>query len=255
METPAPDSPDSALGDRLAADQEAARVKEVYARRETKGLEARYDYSTPANLFTYQSRERVLIRLLREQGLLPLKGREVLDAGCGDGGVLRDLMRLGATPAQTNGVDLLPERIERARELTPGTRFEVADAQALPFEDRRFGLVLGFTLLSSVLSDDARGRIAAEMQRVCAAGGAVVLYDFWVNPFNHDARPLKHDDVRSLFPGWLATFRAATLAPPITRALAPLPGGWVACTLLEVLPFLRTHFLAALRPPGRPHNT
>jgi hypothetical protein len=42
-------------------------------------------------------------------------------------------------------------------------------------------------------------------------------------------------------------FRATTLAPPIVRLLAPLPGGWVACTLTEVIPFLKTHFLAAIR--------
>jgi len=29
--------------------------------------------------------------------------------------------------------------------------------------------------------------------------------------------------------------------------LAGLPGGWLACTLLEVLPFLRTHYVAAGR--------
>jgi ubiquinone/menaquinone biosynthesis C-methylase UbiE len=144
-------------------------------------------------------------------------------------------------------VDLLEDRVQRARELTPGARIEVGDAQSLAFPDGRFDLVVGFTLLSSLLDETARTRVASEMARVCASGGLIVVYDFWVNPFNRHARPLSRGDVRELFPGVDATFRAVTLAPPIVRALAPLPGGWVACTLLEVLPFLRTHFFAALR--------
>ncbi len=189
------------------------------------------------------------MRLLRDAGLLPLAGRRVLDAGCGDGGVLRDLIRLGADPACLTGIDLLPARVERARELTAGVRFDEGDAQSLPYEAGAFDLVLGFTLLSSIMDGAARRRVASEIARVCAPGGAVVLYDFWINPFNRDALPLKRDQVRELFPGWTASFRSTTLAPPLTRLLAPLPGGHIACTLLEVLPFLRTHFLVALRPP------
>ena len=229
------------------AEREAERVREVYARRAQRGLDARYEYWKPANVFVYQSRERELIRLLDDAALLPLSGRKVLDVGCGDGGVLRDLVRLGAAPDCQTGIDLLPERIERARRLSPGARFEVGDAQALPFADAEFDLVLGFTLLSSVTDEAARRRVASEMARVCAPDGAVVLYDFRLNPTNRDTRPLKAHDVRRLFGGWRATLRSVTLAPPLVRALAPLPGGWLACTLLEVLPFLRTHFLAALR--------
>lgn len=237
------------------AEHEADRVRAVYARRAERGLDSRYDSSRPANRFIYQTRERDLIRLLGGLGLLPLEARSVLDVGCGDGGVLRDLARLGASPERLAGVDLLPERIDRARELTVGARFEVGDARALPFQDGSMELVLAFTLFSSVLEDAVRREIAAEMARVCAAGGAVVIYDFWTNPFNRDARPVRRSELRSLFPGWKVSFRSTTLAPPLVRALAPLPGGTVACTLLEVLPFLRTHFLAALRPPRPQANS
>ncbi|HEY7270401.1 MAG TPA: class I SAM-dependent methyltransferase, partial [Dehalococcoidia bacterium] len=179
--------------------------------------------------------------------LLPLTGKRILDVGCGDGGALRDFVRLGAVPRDLTGVDLLDARVERARELTPGACIEAGDAQTLPFPDAAFDLVLGFTLLSSVLDKKPRARIAAEMGRVCSPRGALLLYDFWLNPFNRDTRPLRRDDVRALFPGWHARFAATTLAPPLVRVLAPLPGGRFACSLLEVLPFLRTHFLALLR--------
>jgi len=226
--------------------REAERVRAAYARRAELGLDARYDYWQPANLFIYQSRERALLGLLAGAGVLPLTGRRVLDVGCGDGGVLRDLLRYGARAADLHGVDLLPERVERARELTPGARIEVGDAQALPYEDAGFDLVLGFTLLSSVVDEGARRRVAAEMARVTKPGGLVVVYDFWTNPTNRDVRPLRRAELRRLFPGRRVEFRGVTLAPPVVRALVGLPGGWLACTALEVLPFLRTHYLAAV---------
>src|SRR3954470_7364320 len=112
-------------------DDEAQRVKEAYARRAELGLDSRYEYWDPANLFIYQSRERAVLALLREAELLPLTGRRVLDVGCGDGAVLREMLRYGASAENLSGVDLLPKRVERARELTPGARIEVGDARAL----------------------------------------------------------------------------------------------------------------------------
>src|SRR5687767_5120540 len=109
----------------MAADDEARRVKEAYARRAELGLDSRYEYWHPANLFMYQARERAVLALLRQAALLPLTGRRVSDVGCGDGAVLRDMLRYGASPEDLSGVDLLPERVERARELTPGARIEV----------------------------------------------------------------------------------------------------------------------------------
>jgi ubiquinone/menaquinone biosynthesis C-methylase UbiE len=226
---------------------EAQRVREAYARRADKGLDARYDYWRPANLFIYQARERAVLGLLRRANLLPLTGRRILDVGCGDGAVLRDFMRYGALPHDLNGVDLLPDRVERARELTPGARIDVADAQALDYADRSFDLVLGFTLLSSVVEPEARARVAAEMRRVTRPGGVVLLYDFWTNPFNRDVRPLKQDEVRRLFPGRRVDFRHTTLAPPLLRLLVRFPGGWVASSWLDMLPFLRTHYVAAIQ--------
>ena len=228
-------------------DDEAARVREVYDRRAVKGLDARYDYWQPANLFIYQSRERALLAFLRDTGMLPLDNRLFFDAGCGDGGVLRDLIRYGAAPESLYGLDLLEERVARARELTPGAHIEAGDLQSIPHADQAFDLILGFTLLSSVKDDSVRQRIASEMTRIAKPGGLIVLYDFWINPLNRDARPLKHEEVRDLFRGHEIQFRGVTLAPPITRLLAKIPGGWLACTVLEMIPFLRTHFLAAIR--------
>jgi ubiquinone/menaquinone biosynthesis C-methylase UbiE len=230
----------------MTDDPEAARVRAAYARRDRLGLDARYDYWRPDSLFIYQARERAVLELLEVAGFLPLGARRVLDVGCGDGAVLLDMLRYGATPDALHGIDLLPDRVESARARLPSAHIETGDARALPYEDAAFDLTLGFTLLSSAIDPAARRQIATAMARVTKPAGLVLLYDFWINPTNRDVRPLRRSELQSLFPSKQIDFRSTTLAPPITRTLFRLPGGRIACTLLDVLPFLRTHFVAAV---------
>ena len=227
--------------------REAERIRAAYARREERGLEGRYSYWEPANLYLYQARERALVSLLGHSGLLPLTDLRVLDVGCGEGAVLRDLLRLGARPENLAGIDLLTGRLARARALNAGMAFSVADAAGLPYAEATFDVLLAFTLLSSIIDVEARGAAAAEMLRVLRPGGVLIVYDFWVNPRNPDVRPLRRAEVRRLLPGCTFDWRRVTLAPPLLRLLAPAPGGWLACYLLEKLPFLCTHFLVAVK--------
>ncbi|HWC29162.1 MAG TPA: class I SAM-dependent methyltransferase [Dehalococcoidia bacterium] len=228
------------------AEAEAERLRAAYARRAELGLDARYEYWQPANLFIYQARERALLAHLRKANLLPLTGRRVLDVGCGDGFVLRELQRYGANQRDLDGIDLLPDRVESARALLPWAKIDVGDAQSLPYEDETFDLVLGFTLLSSVVDPEARKKVAGEMRRVTKRGGCVVVYDFRLNPFNRDVRSVKTAELRELFEGSHVAITSTTLAPPLLRALVRPPGGWFACSALDMLPFLRTHFVAAV---------
>jgi ubiquinone/menaquinone biosynthesis C-methylase UbiE len=227
--------------------REAERIRAAYARREERGLEGRYSYWEPANLYLYQARERALVSLLAGASLLPMTNLRVLDVGCGEGAVLRDLLRLGARPENLAGVDLLVSRLARAGALNASMAFSVANAADLPYADASFDLLLAFTLLSSTIDIEARGTTASEMLRVLRPGGVLIVYDFWVNPRNPDVRPLRRAEVRRLFPGCTFNWRRVTLAPPLLRLLAaPAPGGWLACYLLEKLPFLCTHFLVAV---------
>jgi ubiquinone/menaquinone biosynthesis C-methylase UbiE len=230
----------------MSDDPEADRIRAVYARRDRLGLEARYDYWRPENLFIYQARERAVLDLLNAAGFLPLAGRRVLDVGCSEGSVLLDMHRYGGLPGDLYGIDLLPDRVQSARSKLPGAHIGEGDARRLPYEDAFFDLTLSFTLLSSLLDPDGRRTAAAEMARVTRDGGLVIVYEFWTNPMNRHVRPLRRAEVRDLFQNKRIDFRSTTLAPPLTRALFRLPGGRVACTLLDVLPFLRTHFVAAV---------
>ena len=60
---------------------------------------------------------------------VPLRGRTVLDVGCGDGGLVR---RLRAAGADALGIDV---DVERARAADPDGRYLVGGAEALPLPD------------------------------------------------------------------------------------------------------------------------
>jgi len=47
-----------------------------------------------------------------------------------------------------------------------------------------------------------------------------------------------------LFPALHGPMQSVTLAPPLARVVAPR--SWVAATLLEACPWLRTHLMAVL---------
>jgi SAM-dependent methyltransferase len=100
-------------------------------------------------------------------------GMTVLDVACGTGNVAIPAALAGG---KTTGVDLTPELFDDARRNAADAGVEVAwvegDAEALPFEDASFDRVLSsFGVMFAPRHEVA----AAELARVCAPGGMVVL--------------------------------------------------------------------------------
>lgn len=56
-----------------------------------------------------------------------LEGRTLLDVGCGLGDLVKFLDGRGISPAEYVGVDIIPEMLEKAREMNPGRKFVEAD--------------------------------------------------------------------------------------------------------------------------------
>ena len=227
---------------------ETDRVRDAYARRAERGADERYSLDDPANRYLFARRERDLIALLRRHVLLPLAGRDIIDVGCGNGALLRDLVRLGADPERCHGIDLLPDRIETARDSDPRMTLEPGDGSALPYPDASFDIALQFTLLSSILDASMRRAIATATMRVLRPGGVLIWYDFIWNPGNSDVRGIGVSELRRLYPNAHIDARRATLAPPITRRLARISPA--LCRALEALPLLRSHYLVAVRKPA-----
>jgi SAM-dependent methyltransferase len=103
----------------------------------------------------------------------PAPGTRVLDVACGTGQLAIPAARAGA---RATGLDLAPAWIAqaKARAAAEGVSaaFDVGDAEALPYPDASFDLVV--SLIGAMFCPRPE-RVTAELLRVCRPGGRVVL--------------------------------------------------------------------------------
>ena len=220
---------------------EPAAVAERYARR---GATERYSLLQPDVWLTVQERQRATLRLFAGLGWRTLADRRLLEVGCGSGGNLLEMLRLGFAPEHLSGVELLPERLEAARRSLPqAVTLLGGDASQLLLPEGQADVVLLSTVFSSLLDDAFQQQLADAVWRTVKPGGGVLWYDFTVNnPRNPDVRGVPVARIRQLFPQGQVRAQRLTLAPPLGRAVARLhPGLW---SLFNTLPWLRTHVLA-----------
>lgn len=128
-------------------------------------------------------RERALRDALL--GLVPLApGESVLDVGCGTGTLAIAAKHRVGPLGSVHGVDAAIEMIARARKKAARAKvdvtFEPALAEALPFPDSRFDVVLSTVMLHH-LPRASRGPSLHEWRRVLKPGGRVLVVDFGNN--------------------------------------------------------------------------
>lgn len=101
----------------------------------------------------------------------------VLDVACGTGNLAIPAARAGAT---VTGVDIAPNLVQqaRARAVAEGVhaQFDEGDAEELPYKEGSFDLVLS---MFGAMFGPRPERVAAELARVCRAGGRIVMAN-WV---------------------------------------------------------------------------
>ncbi len=205
------------------------------------------------DLLIYQQRERAILQSLRLAGVTQQKLREVriLEVGCGGGGILPLLTYYGATPGLLHGLDIDGTRVRSAQSRFSTMRFTRADATRLPVRHRCYDIVLQSTMFSSILDSTQRKAAAAELVRVLRPGGFILWFDLrYNNPVNRRVRAVTRREITlDLFPGASTHFVSAVLLPPLARRIAPL--SLLLAEALTLLPPLRTHYCAVIRPtPG-----
>lgn len=108
-------------------------------------------------------------------------GSSVLDVACGTGHVAIEAAR---TFCDVTGIDYVTELVETARRRAAAEgltiAFEVADAEALPFEDSSFDYVLSAIGVMFTADHD---RAAGELVRVCKPGGTIGLASWTAEGF------------------------------------------------------------------------
>jgi SAM-dependent methyltransferase len=225
---------------------EPAAVAARYARR---GITDRYSMLRPEVWLSVQERQRAMLRLFRHLGFTDLATLHLLEVGCGAGDNLLELVRLGFAPAHLHGAELLPARLQQARERLPAAvALHGGDASTLAIPPASLDIVFQSTVFSSLLDDAFQQRLADAMWHWVKPGGGVLWYDFAVdNPRNRDVRGVPLTRVRQLFPQGHLMARRVTLAPPLARLACRLHPRLY--TVLNALPPLRTHRLVWIGKP------
>jgi len=117
-----------------------------------------------------------------------VSGKSVLDAGCGEGYVSRELAKRGA---EVTGVDVSEQMIELAvaeeRARPRGIRYAEGDVRDLGFDDGSFELATAVFVFNYLSIDDTE-RALSELRRVIEPGGALVF------AVPHPAFPLMRDN-------------------------------------------------------------
>lgn len=219
---------------------------------------------SPGYRLCLQELEWVMLDELAAAGM-DVGGLRVLEVGCGSGYFLSRFLEYGA--AHAAGIDLMEERIAKARARDPRLELVAGDASELPWPADSFDIVSQFTCLSSVLDGALRHSIADEMWRVTRPGGVVLSYDIRPAPapvtavrwligmaVRHPAQsggtptqPVPAHEIRDLFPTAAIRSRTVTL---MTDLAAVAGHSAVLARGLQAIPFLRTHLLTLARKPG-----
>ena len=239
-----------AAPDALAAlEREEARIHAAYVRRHAWEADSdAYAPWNPASILATSQRKRLAAWMLHDAGVFPKHGDQCLEIGAGIRGWLGELLDWGLREEDLHAIDLDGARIAAGRLALPAVDFRVGDAGALPWPDGTFGMVIASTVFTSILDPRVRQLVAAEATRVLRRGGCLVWYDFAVdNPRNRDVRKVSRRELAALFPDLNGRIRSCTLAPPLARLVASSRAwSWPLATLLEAVPFLRTHLIAVL---------
>ncbi len=196
-----------------------------------------------------EERNRAVRQWLSASGLDPATAR-VLEVGCGTGGNLAELIRMGFDPRHLTGNDIQPHRLEQARQQLPAEVTLIGgDALELAFPPGSFDLILAFTIFTSLLDPERRRGLAGRLWELLAPGGYVLWYDFcYDNPRNPNVSGVPVRQIRELFPEAAMECRRLTLAPPLARFVASIHPALYR--IFNAIPLLRTHVLCSLRKPG-----
>ena len=152
--------------------QTSSDFNELKTRLKTTWMSGNYDLFSR---FMEKDAEQFFLRL----GVKP--GTRLLDVGCGAGQLALIAARAGA---KVTGCDIATNWIEKAQARAAAERlnivFEEGDAEALPYADGQFDVVVS---LVGAMFAPRPDLVATELRRVCRPGGLIALANWTPDGF------------------------------------------------------------------------
>ena len=226
----------------MKIDDELVKIRERYKRRENINKNIIYNHLNSSVWKSLQERQRGILNYLNlyKKNVNELR---LLEIGCGGGGNLLELLRLGFQPENLVGNDLLSERLDEARHKLPNSiNLIKGDASSINYRNNSFDIIYQSTMFTSILDNTLQQNIANKIWDLLKPGGACLWYDFkYNNPNNSDVQGIKLRRIKQLFPNSRISFKRVTLAPPISRFVCNIHP--FLYDMFNIIPFLRTHLL------------
>jgi arsenite methyltransferase len=137
----------------------------------------------------YRKRDLLRRRQLVHEALGAQPGEHVLDAGCGPGFYVSELLEVVGPQGSVTGVDISADMLAVAAkrcEGYPGARFAEGEVTSLPVGDGEFDRALSVQVLEYVPDVD---RALHELRRALRPGGRLVVWDVdWSTLSWHSSR-------------------------------------------------------------------
>lgn len=169
--------------------------------RETQFHDAKYGAGEPSSPKHYSAFPTQFVYTQMREGLGDLRGKRVLEYGCGSGWITRDLARMGA---EVFAFDISSQAIENTKRtlasegLLDRCSLAVMPAESLTYEPDFFDIAVGFAIIHHLDLPKA----LAQLHRVLKAGGV-----------GHFAEPLATNPLIQLYRRMTPQFRTPDEQP------------------------------------------
>lgn len=161
--------------------EEAKRLNEVfdnyyYKELSNTNIKSPISDSTILDLFNDFMLMSQIVCSMLNNGKEDLPNLKILDAGCGNGRMLRKFCELGAEPVNCRGIDLSTDVIWYARaNSVDDITYNIGDIKDMPYCNNRFDIILNLGVLIHIKDNDYIREIAKEFHRVLKPGGLVFI--------------------------------------------------------------------------------
>lgn len=185
------------------------------------------------------ARYRNVLNLVLQSSKTQLKGKKILDLGCGDG-VLSCL--LGKLGADVFGIDYSFEALRFGKKYTNryGIKLQRGSAYDLPFKDSSFDIVVSSDVIEHV---ENYRQFLIEMNRVTKGNGTVVIS----TPIRYTEYPL---DKMHVFEWFQSDFKKEVSSVfPESKFFESHPLCWHELTIRSTLFLLLVNMLSLIKNP------